>query len=272
MAEVVEVVESVLEVPGGRLAYDDTATTGPLVVCVPGMGDVRALYRFLRPRLVAAGHRVVTMDIRGHGDTSMCWPEYSPEAIGADIVALLRHLDAGPAVVIGESLAAASAVWAAAQAPALVDRIVLCGPFLRATEVGLSARLAIQVVGRFPTLWAMYYRHLYPSGPPADFASYRRSLIANLRQKGRMYALRALVAAPKGSCEARIPEVRCPALIVMGTADPDFPDPVAEARSVAGLLRAQLTLVDGAGHYPQAEKPEVTGPAIVDFLAAAHRA
>ncbi len=35
-----------LDVPGGRIAYDVTGE-GPLVVCVPGMGDMRATFRFL---------------------------------------------------------------------------------------------------------------------------------------------------------------------------------------------------------------------------------
>jgi Na+/H+-translocating membrane pyrophosphatase len=43
-----------LERSGGRIAYDVTGE-GPLVVCAPGMGDVRAVYRFLAPALVAAG-------------------------------------------------------------------------------------------------------------------------------------------------------------------------------------------------------------------------
>src|SRR5258708_8045411 len=64
-----------LEVPGGRLAYDDTGT-GPLVVCLPGLGDLRASYRFLAPRLVAAGYRVVPMDLRGLGESSTGWPDY----------------------------------------------------------------------------------------------------------------------------------------------------------------------------------------------------
>src|SRR5689334_5315348 len=107
-----------LEIEGGRIAYDDTAGTGPLVVCVPGMGDVRAVYRFLTPELVRAGYRVVTMDVPGHGESSVGWPAYTPEAVGADIVALLRHLagptasagTAGPAVLIGESFAAGSVI------------------------------------------------------------------------------------------------------------------------------------------------------------------
>jgi pimeloyl-ACP methyl ester carboxylesterase len=49
--------------PGGR----DPAT--PLVVLVPGMGDLRASYRFLAPALKEAGHRVACTDLRGHGDS-----------------------------------------------------------------------------------------------------------------------------------------------------------------------------------------------------------
>ncbi|HVO41866.1 MAG TPA: alpha/beta fold hydrolase, partial [Aggregatilineales bacterium] len=76
----------------GKLAYDDQGT-GPLVLCVPGLGDLRAEYRFLAPRLAEAGYRVITMDVRGHGATSAQWPDYRVEAVGSDILALIRHLD-----------------------------------------------------------------------------------------------------------------------------------------------------------------------------------
>ena len=56
--------------PEGRLAYDVTGTaSGPLVICVPGMGELRQSYRLLAPLLVEEGCRVVTLDIRGHGDS-----------------------------------------------------------------------------------------------------------------------------------------------------------------------------------------------------------
>ncbi len=71
---------------------------------VPGLGDLRQEYRFLAPRLLAAGYRVVTMDLRGHGGSSTGWPDYSPAAIGSDIVALLEKLDASDAILVGNSL------------------------------------------------------------------------------------------------------------------------------------------------------------------------
>src|SRR5205085_11910127 len=105
-----------LTVSAGTLAYDDQGT-GPLVLCVPGLGDLRQEYRFLAPRLVEAGYRVVTMDIRGHGETSAKWPDYTVGAIGSDMLALIKHLNAGPALIVGTSMAAGAAGWAAAENP-----------------------------------------------------------------------------------------------------------------------------------------------------------
>jgi alpha-beta hydrolase superfamily lysophospholipase len=52
-----------LEIPGGRIAYDDTGGSSPLVVAAPGMGDTRGVYRHLSPFLEIAGLRVVTFDL-----------------------------------------------------------------------------------------------------------------------------------------------------------------------------------------------------------------
>jgi pimeloyl-ACP methyl ester carboxylesterase len=62
----------------------------------------------------------------------------------------------------------------------------------------------------------------------------------------------------------------------MGTRDPDFPDPAAVAREgqarIGEHTEVSLELIDGAGHYPHAELPEVTASAILPFLADVARA
>jgi pimeloyl-ACP methyl ester carboxylesterase len=79
------------------------------------------------------------------------------------------------------------------------------------------------------------------------------------------------VSTEQERCRARIPQLRCPVRIVMGTKDPDFPEPVAVARQgealIGGYTEVSLELVDGAGHYPHAELPGVTASAILPFLA-----
>lgn len=257
-----------LDRPEGRIAWDLVGSEGPLVVCVPGLGDVRAEYRFLAPRLLDAGFRVATMDVRGHGESSTTYTDHSAAAVGSDVVALLDSLGER-GFVVGTSMAAAAAVWAAAEAPARVSGLVLAGPFVRDLPMSGFTRLLLRALLTPPwgrSFWMAYLRTLYPSGLPPDFAEYRARLRENLGEPGRFEALRAMLAASKAPCEARITEVRARVLVVMGTRDPDFPDPAAEAKLVAQRLAGELFLVDGAGHYPHAEKPDVVAPRIVAFL------
>src|SRR3712207_2030452 len=96
--------------PEGRIAYDVTGS-GPLVVCIPGMGELRSAYRFTAPALAAAGFRVATMDLRGHGDSDTTFTRYDDVAAGEDALALVEHLG-GPAVLLGNSMGAGAAAWA----------------------------------------------------------------------------------------------------------------------------------------------------------------
>jgi pimeloyl-ACP methyl ester carboxylesterase len=261
--------------PGGRIAYDD-AGEGRLAVLVPGMGDLRAEYRLLVPELLAAGYRVVAMDVRGHGQSSTGWSDYSASAIGSDVVALLRQLDAGPALLVGTSMGAGVVAWAAAEAPDLVRGTVLVGPFVRdpvdMPKWKLAVMQAVMAVGFNgpwgPAAWGAYFASLFGTAP-ADLADYKAALVANLREPGRMDALRGMLSASKADAAARLHEVTAPVLVVMGTKDPDFTDPKREADAVAGLLRGSVLMVEGAGHYPQVEQPALVAGAIVAFDRAA---
>ena len=258
-----------LAVEGGRIAYDDSGGPGPLIVAIPGMGDLRSEYRLLRPALVQAGYRVVTMDVRGHGETSAHWPDYSAHAVGRDALALITQLHAGPAVIMGNSFAAGSALWAAHDAPADVRAVVLFGPIVRDQRTSWFGKLALRAAFAGPwrvRAWISYWDSLFPTRKPADHDAARRALTRNLREPGRMAALSAMIGLSKADTAAILPLNRVPALIVMGTRDPDFTDAVAEARVLAAELHAECLLVDGAGHYPQAEMPEQVMPTLRSFL------
>ncbi|MNY59496.1 2-succinyl-6-hydroxy-2,4-cyclohexadiene-1-carboxylate synthase [compost metagenome] len=89
---------------------------------------------------------------------------------------------------------------------------------------------------------------------------------ANLGEPGRLAALREMIVASKAASEERLSKVRVPSLVVMGTKDPDFKDPAAEARHVAEAMGGTFHLIEGAGHYPHAEMPEVSAPHLLRFL------
>jgi pimeloyl-ACP methyl ester carboxylesterase len=257
-----------LDVNGGRIAYDEQGPAdGELVLCLHGLGDTRRTHRLLVPLLTAAGYRVVTTDMRGCGESSAEFSDYTPEAVGADTLALLRHLGQ-PAIVVGHSYTGGSVVWLASEAPELVRGVVLLDSFVRDAKMNPIMSLAAKLVARSAVLWTMYYKTLYPVRKPADFDAYVTALKASLRQPGHLAALTAMMSGSRADIAARLPEVTCPALVVMGTKDSDFPDPAAEARWIADGLggSARVEMIDGAGHYPMADTPDATAAVITAFL------
>jgi pimeloyl-ACP methyl ester carboxylesterase len=257
-----------LTVADGRLAYDDQGT-GPLVVCMPSMGDLRQEYRFLTPLLVESGYRVVTMDLRGLGESSVFWPDYSVAGVGADVLALIRHLHAGPARIVGTSMAAGAAVWAAVEAPELVTSLTLIGPVVHDAGPMWQGQLLYRPLFSGPwgrAAWMWYFATLYPTRKPDDWQEYLSRLRRNLGEPGRLRALRGMVLASKKASADRLARVHAPALVIMGTRDRDFKHPEEEARWLGDAVSARAHMIDQAGHYPHAEMPEKVAPLLLSFF------
>lgn len=259
-----------LTVPGGTIAFDERGS-GPLLLLVAGMGDLRSTYRFLAPALAAAGYRVVTTDLRGHGDSSVGFDSYGDEATASDISALLRQLDA-PAVVVGNSMGAAAAVIAAAETPELVAGLVLVGPFVREpASANPLLKFVMRIVMARPwaaAVWKGYLPKLYAGAKPADFAEYRDAVIAALHRPGYARAFSETTRTDHVTAGESLASITAPTLVVMGTNDPDFPDPHAEADWISSALSGTTVMIDDAGHYPQSQQPEKTAAAILEFLSA----
>lgn len=255
-----------------HLAYDDSGGTGPLVVLLPGAGDLRSEHRFLAPRLAAAGFRTVVADLPGHGESPVADSYGVAEAAGS-IADLIRDLDAGPAVVVGCSFAPAAATWMAAEQPELVRSLVMISPHLD-EEGGMMAsvqRAAMSILLRGPVaapLWRRSYRGWYKTTPPADLDEEIERIAAMFRSPSRRKAARDTLLASREGLAGRMDRYDGPSLLVFGAADDHFADPAAEARRIAGRMGSQALMVDGAGHYPHVEDPEAVADAVIAFVGA----
>jgi pimeloyl-ACP methyl ester carboxylesterase len=268
-----------IDVAGGRIAYEVTGE-GPLVVLSHGMGETRASYRFLAPMIAAAGYRVASADLRGHGASSTGWESYTRTDPAGDLVALIEALG-GPAVIVGQSFSGGSATIAAARHPELVTAIVEIDPFTRPAKISLPGLLRnghhrrgglllmrAAITGSLPA-WLRYLDVAYPCAKPADWDKWIAAVEANMREDGRLKAFQKMGGAKPVDAEAALPGVRCPALIIMGSKDPDWPDPEAEARAIVGLLPSGIgryVMINGAGHYPNAQFPGQVAAALIPFL------
>jgi len=273
-----------LSVDGGRIAYEVTGA-GPLVVLAHGMGDSRDAYRFVAPRLVAAGYRVAATDLRGAGASDTGFAGFSRTDIAGDLIALISHLG-GPAVLVGHSISGGAATIAAATAPEQVSAIVELAPFTRKQSIaladlrvrrfrqGMSRLLGAGLFGSVK-LWLSYLDVAYPGPRPADWTDQLARIEAKLREPGRMKVLQKMGRSAPTDAGAHLGGVRCPALIVEGTLDPDWADPRAEGEAIVAAMPdglATLALVDGAGHYPHTQFPDQVVALMLPFLAAAVRA
>jgi pimeloyl-ACP methyl ester carboxylesterase len=271
-------VTEFLDVDGGRIAYEVTGE-GPLVVLSHGIGDRREAYRFLAPQLAQAGYRVVAADLRGHGESSMGWASISRTDVAGDLLALIRHLG-GPAVIVGHSISGGAATIAAATEPELISGIVEINPFTRTQRLDVGGLLRIRRYRRGISLlmgtqlfhslrlWMRYLNVAYPI-KPADYADYMTALAAKLREPGRMAEFMKTGKSTPADAGAQLPNVRRPALVVMGTLDPDFADPRGEGDAVAAAMPAGIgtvATIEGAGHYPHAQSPDEVAALVIPFL------
>jgi len=128
-------------VNGIRVAYLDEGS-GPPVVLLHGFPENALTWRHQIEALTAAGHRVIAPDLRGFGNSD--YPQaadaYTVLHVVGDLVALLKHLGAGPVAAIGREWGALTAWGLAMMRPDLVRGVVAISapPQIPRGPVGLA--------------------------------------------------------------------------------------------------------------------------------------
>jgi pimeloyl-ACP methyl ester carboxylesterase len=116
-------VPTVAKVNGIQLAYQVIGEGTPLVLLHGGFGSVEMYGPNVE--LLAAGHRVIGVDLQSHGRSPAADRPMRFETMADDIAALMKQLGLERAAIMGFSLGGAVALRAAIQHPELVDRLVL---------------------------------------------------------------------------------------------------------------------------------------------------
>lgn len=99
------------------------------VVCVHGVAQHGGIFEELGRRLVAAGHSVVAVDLRGHGDSGR-EPPWNTETHVEDLLETLDSLDVERASWVGHSFGGRLVAAAAASAPERSEKLMLLDPGL----------------------------------------------------------------------------------------------------------------------------------------------
>ncbi|TGL87255.1 alpha/beta hydrolase [Leptospira congkakensis] len=242
----------------GRIAYSQLGKGKRNLILLPGIGDRKESYAELA-KLLAKDNSVYSFDLRGIGESDVSFPSYGPKETAEDILAFIQEKDLQNVYIIGNSMTAASAVYIRSKEKNRVLGLALSGPFVRDKgPLSFGMKTLMQLVFRGPwgaSAWVSFYESLFPVNPPKDLKERSEKLKINLKEEGRMAAVRSMLLAPKTECEAALPLAASNVIVIMGSKDPDFDSPEEEARWIAKTLDGSVKIYEGVGHYPFVEEP-----------------
>jgi pimeloyl-ACP methyl ester carboxylesterase len=171
-----DAVESTFTLGGHRLAYTVYGEGPRVIVLVHGLLLSQRMHAELAKALADRGNRVITLDLLGHGRSDRppdMW-RYSMTTFGAEVIALLDHLEVDEAVVLGTSLGANTALEAAALAPERLRGMVIEMPVLDHALLGCAIAftplmLALTVGAPWMRLLSSVTRRIPPLPGPLDY-------------------------------------------------------------------------------------------------------
>lgn len=257
--------------------------TGDAVVLVHGFPDGPWAWQPVARRLVADGHRVIAPFLRGyHPDTIVPDRPYTMDALGDDALAVMDAAGADVAALVGHDWGA-TAVYAAAQIDPDRVRLVVPIGIPHQAVVRPDLRLA-WAVRHFVTLKLpfapqlaraadfAYVRRLYERWAPAWQDERRDAMVAAMRTNFADPDVLAAALAYYRALDPRPPPVALaptpvPGLVVAGRHDLAGDVTPFERTPEAFAAPCEVLLVDGAGHWPHLERPEVVVPAIARAVA-----
>jgi pimeloyl-ACP methyl ester carboxylesterase len=220
---------------------------------------------------LARDHRVLAIDLRGHGGSDK---PHTPAAYGAemgrDVIRLLDHLGIPRAHLVGYSLGGMIAGYLVTTAPNRFATVTfLAGAPMRtstASDSALFESLAVELEG--PTPFKSLLVRLTPPGSPPPTDSAIRVGSQSMAARNDVLALAALNRGMPGLLvtDAQVAAVRTPVQGIVGTADVNI-DGLRALKTVMPALG--IIAVDGVTH------PGIVGRAeLVDAVrafVAAHR-
>ncbi len=230
--------------------------------CDAGMWDALA-------NALAARHRVICHDHRGHGDSDAPAGPYTMAELADDAQRMLAELNTGPVVWIGLSLGGMVGQELALRHPERIKALVIANSTSVYDEEGRAAwrqRLAAIEAGGLEAIvdgaMQRWFSEAFRAAHPATVARWRRRVVST-SPAGYLGACHAVM---NHDTTARLPAITAPTLVIAGALDQGTPVAMSQtiARQVPG---ARLIVIDAAAHLSALEQPAAFRAAVDGFLA-----
>ncbi len=257
-----------VHINGVRIGYSDYGTGLPLVF-LHAFPFNRTMWA---PQEALSSHcRIITIDLRGHGESDAPFWRYSLEQYADDVKALLDHLGVAKAVFVGLSMGGYLEFTLYRRYPELVRGLVFADTRAEADRpeqakwrFDLAQRAG--AMGASAVISDMLPKLLSPKRYAKDpgFVERVKSIQASAPTSGIVGDLMAMAERPDST--GMLASIQVPTLVIVG-AD-DVLTPLADAKRIArGIRGATLVTIPDAGHMSNMEQPALFNRALEDFVA-----
>lgn len=237
---------------GVAIHFTDQGQGSPAIVFVHGW-SCDASYWDAQVAHFAPRHRVVAIDLAGHGASGQERKGYTMEAFGADVAAVLAQLDLKDAVLVGHSMGGAVIVEAALAAPDRVLGLVGVDNFqnvnLKLPPESIGAFLSPFEANFTPSVKGWVGR-MFPAGTDTALSAGIARDMAAAPPAVALSAMRELLHWYSVRAVDRLPLLKAPLMCVNADMQPTQVDPIKAL--VPGY---QLRVLAGRGHFLMREDP-----------------
>ena len=246
-----------------RLEHTTTGQ-GPDVVLLHGVGLDRTMWDRCLPPL-SEGHRVTTVDLRGHGRSGPAAPGTTLTDLSADVVELVEELGDQPVHLVGFSLGALVAQHVAATRPELVATLALVSSVARRTadeRASVERRLQAAAEDLEVTVDAAVERWFDPAWQrrePDLVSAVRRTMLAN--EPSSYLAAYHVFASGDLETGPLLGTISAPTLAITGSEDPGSTPEMAH-RLAEAIPDGRAEVVLGARHLLPLERPHELSEAL----------
>ena len=236
---------------------------GPPVLMLHSIGTALQVFE-PQAAALARNHRVIRMDLRGHGLSGATPGPYSMSQHARDAFALLDALGVKQVHVVGLSIGGRIALQMAAEAPERVASLVLMDTAAEfPPPEGWQQRIDTVLADGCGALAEMVMPRWVVDPSLASSQGLRRMLL-NTDRQGYAGSAAALRDARAAEIAGRI---ACPATVMVG--DRDIATPPAMAEALRDMIPgAKLVVIPEGAHLPTLERAEACNAAILGHLAA----
>ena len=248
-----------------EIFYTDSGGNGPVVILAHGFLMDQTMFD---PQVVALSpeFRVITWDERGFGQTKWDGKDFTYWDSARDCLGLMDHFGIKKCVIGGMSQGGFLTMRAALTSPERVAALVLIDTAADNDNEETLAKYRVMV-----DTWVQ-------NGPVPDLTAIIANIIiaepienAKRIAKWQDYTTEAIKATAncllnRDDITDRLSEIKCPAIIIHGTADTAISMDRAEALQ-AGLVGAgKIVAIEGAAHASNLTHAKLVNPPLLEFL------